>query len=346
MLKSHKTNNIGPWFVAVGFIRPHVDWSSPPEFWEYYSQDECRNDVATHKSAPPTSPKIAWVDGGYVDKKSGDLGENYHFNATLPVNDSIASIWRRGYYSAVAYTDYNIGKVLKAIDDLGFTNDTVVALMADHGYQLGEHSMWEKYTNWELSTRVPMMLSVPWKPQSHGIVSTALVENVDMYPTLAAAAGLPAPPMDCDNITKYPGGFNGTCIEGSDLTPLLDEPFRPWKKAAFSQYARCNLNKTTGYYSRCSGSDRSQIEVMGYSIRTTNFRFTEWFDFNTTALRPDFSNTVAMELYDHTNDEGNDFNSYDQVNLADHPDYATIVKEHRDIIREGWVKQRPFAVMN
>jgi hypothetical protein len=74
LLSSHKANNISPWFVAVGFIRPHVDWSAPQQFWDLYPEDECKNDLPKHKTAPPTAPKIAWVDGGYVDKKSADVG--------------------------------------------------------------------------------------------------------------------------------------------------------------------------------------------------------------------------------------------------------------------------------
>eukprot|EP01052_Picozoa_sp_SAG31_P025875 SAG31_NODE_2299_length_5981_cov_2.649439_4_plen_197_part_00 len=181
-----KTYGISPWFVAAGFIRPHVDWSSPSRFWENYPEEECSQDVAKHRSAPPTSPKIAWVDGGYVDRKSADVGPDYRFNATAPINDSLATLWRRGYYSAVSYVDWNIGKVLTELQNLEFEQNTVVVLNADHGYvsvlfwnvpplacflhsaaataracslivvplvgychgcqQLGEHSMWEKYT--------------------------------------------------------------------------------------------------------------------------------------------------------------------------------------------------------
>ena len=81
-----------PWFHAVGFIRPHVDWSAPQRFWDLYPEDKCKGDLAKHKSAPPTAPKIAWVDGGYVDGKKGDVGPGYRFNATVPVPDSVANM--------------------------------------------------------------------------------------------------------------------------------------------------------------------------------------------------------------------------------------------------------------
>lgn len=134
LMSSHKTHGISPWFVAVGFIRPHVDWSSPSRFWENYPEEECSHDVAKHRSAPSTSPRIAWVDGGYVDKKSADVGPGYHFNATTSVNDTVAALWRRGYYSAVSYVDWNIGKVLTELRSLEFEENTVVVLNADHGY--------------------------------------------------------------------------------------------------------------------------------------------------------------------------------------------------------------------
>ena len=143
LLTSHKAMGItAPFFVAVGFIRPHVDWSAPQEFWDLYTESAL--DVAVHKTAPPTAPKVAWVDGQYVDGKSGDVGPHYHFTANTSVPDSVARHWRHGYYAAVSYVDSNIGKVLQALDDLGFAENTVVGLIADHGYQLGEHAMWEK----------------------------------------------------------------------------------------------------------------------------------------------------------------------------------------------------------
>ena len=113
-----------------------------------------------------------------------------------------------------------------------------------------------RYTNWELAARVPFILAVPWKAASHGRVTSAVTENVDVYPTLASAAGLPVPEIGCDG-----------CIEGDDATPLLDEPARAWKSAAFSQYARCDKNLSTGYYQRCSGDARDVIQTMGYSVR-------------------------------------------------------------------------------
>lgn len=140
LLESHKANGVGPWFHAVGFIRPHVDWSSPQAFWDLYDPELV--ELPKHKTAPPTAPKVAWVDGGYVDQKAGDLckagpdsctADEKKFNATRPVPDHVSKVWRRAYYAAVSYVDSNIGKVLDALDRLGLTDDTVVGLIADHG---------------------------------------------------------------------------------------------------------------------------------------------------------------------------------------------------------------------
>eukprot|EP00040_Diaphanoeca_grandis_P034611 m.215491 g.215491 ORF g.215491 m.215491 type:complete len:620 (+) comp33188_c0_seq1:219-2078(+) len=333
LMTSHKANNVSPWFVAVGFIRPHVDWSAPQRFWDLYPESQCSNDVALHKTPPPGSPKIAWVDGGYVDKKSGDVGPNYHFNASIPVNDSVANTWRRGYYAAVSYMDWNVGKVLDALDDLGFAQNTVVGFFADHGYQIGEHGMWEKYTNWELAARVPFILAVPWKTKSHGMATDALTENVDVYPSLATIAGLPTPMIACVN-----------CIEGDDVSPLLDTPTMPWKAAAFSQYARCALDNTTGYYTRCSGTALDALQTMGYSIRTGRWRYVEWFPFNDHTLKANMNITIAKELYDHGDDAGNDMD-FTESNVVDDPNNAAVVSELALKIRQGWIAQRPQTMV-
>ena len=145
-----------------------------------------------------------------------------------------------------------------------------------------------------------------------------------MYPSLAAAAGLPPPATECRG-----------CLEGHSATPLLDNPGLEWKKAAFSQYGRC-ARDASGYYQRCSGFDRTAIEVMGYSARTQKFRYTEWFRYNNSTLSPDMNYTVAVELYDHSNDRGDDFDGYDQINLAGNSSYADVLALHATIIREGW----------
>ena len=118
----------------------------------------------------------------------------------------MANTWRRAYYASVSYVDSNIGKLLDALDALGFTDDTVVSLSADHGMQIGEQGMWQKSTLWEISARSPWILAAPHKPQNHGKVTTALTENVDLYATLASIAGLPPPAI---------GGGGG--VEGDDL---------------------------------------------------------------------------------------------------------------------------------
>ena len=126
----------------------------------------------------------------------------------------------------------------------------------------------EKYTNWELAARVPLIIAAPNKPASHGVVTLAMAELVDVFPTVAELAGLPPPQTAC------PG-----CNEGDSAAPLFTQLHQPWKKAAFSQYARCSRNNITGYYVRCSGAARDDpavFQAMGYSVRTLQWRYVEW----------------------------------------------------------------------
>jgi arylsulfatase A-like enzyme len=183
-----------------------------------------------------------------------------------PAEGSLSEAQRRrlkhGYYAAVSFVDAQIGRLLDELDRLELTDDTIVVLWGDHGWKLGEHNSWCKQTNYEVDTRAPLMIRLPGA-RGNGRSCHALVEFVDIYPTLCELAGLPLPAH----------------LQGASLAPLVQGRAASVKAAAFSQFRR----RHTG------------VEYMGYAMRTERHRYVEWLDRAT-------AKTVAVELYDHERD--------------------------------------------
>lgn len=180
--------------------------------------------------------------------------------------------------------------------------DTHVSLCA--GY-------WEKKANSDIVVRVPMLLHVPWATPSAGQHTMSPTELVDVFPTLASLAGVPPPPN----------------VSGTDLSPLLADPSVPLKDAAYHQYPACNITTTDVPRVQCDGCPRHNFTFMSYSMRTADWRYTAWFPWNGTALRPIFSDHFAAELYNHTGDDGTaatgSLTDFENVNLAEElPDVA------------------------
>jgi arylsulfatase A-like enzyme len=182
--------------------------------------------------------------------------------------------------------------VLDELDRLGLRENTIVILWGDHGWKLGEHSAWAKHSNTENDTHAPLLISVPGMKRA-GATTKALVEFVDIYPSLAELAGLQLPAH----------------LEGTSFKPLLDDPERPWKSAAFSQYPRNKL--------------------MGYSMRTDRHRFTIWVD------AKDHAKVDAIELYDHQNDP------QENTNVANDPANAATVAQLTAQWKKGWQVAKP-----
>jgi arylsulfatase A-like enzyme len=192
-------------------------------------------------------PPLAGSNWGELRKYSGMPAKG-----PMPRDEAIRLI--HGYWACVSYVDALVGKMLRELEQSGLRRNTVVILWGDHGWKLGDYGAWCKHTNLEWDTHVPLILSVPGQDTA-GQRSRALVEYVDVFPTLAELCGLEVP---------------GSC-EGASFVPLLSEPNQNWKEAAFSQYPRGN--------------------AMGYSLRSGDWRYTEWID---RASRK----CVASELYD------------------------------------------------
>ena len=288
-IKALEENRDQPFFLAVGFMKPHLPFSCPKKYWDIYDRDSIAPPVNPKK--PAGAPEIAlhdWVElRGYTDIP--DKG---------PLSTAKIAELRHGYYACVSYTDAQIGKLLDSLNRLNLAHNTVIVLWGDHGWHLGEHALWCKTTNFELDTRVPMIVAAPRQKRA-GAKTDALVEFVDIYPTLVELCAL-----------SMPKG-----LEGVSVAPLLNNPNRPWKKAAFSQFPR------PWFY-------KKQPAVMGYTIRTGRHRYTEWLDFKTREV-------LARELYDHPNDSG------ETVNLADKREHAQEVQRLSKMLRAGWRASLP-----
>ncbi len=273
-----------PFFLAVGYQRPHLPFVAPKRYFDLYPRDEIT--LATNPRPPRDCPSIALSTWGELRAYKG-------IPAKGPLPDETARDLIRAYYAAVSYIDAQIGRLMAALDELGLEDNTVVILCGDHGWHLGDHGLWCKHTNFESAARVSLILRVPG--QKHpGAKSSALVEFVDIYPTLCELCGLPLPEG----------------LEGTSMGPLLEEPNRPWKTAAFSQYPR--------------GA------AMGYTMRTERFRYTEW-------RRRKGGEPLAVELYDHENDP------QENVNLADQPEYREIRGKLSEQLKAGWQAAVPVT---
>jgi len=273
-----------PFFLAVGFAKPHLPFVSPKKYWDMYDPAEIK--LAANPYRPKDAPEYALATSGELRNYLGMPGEG-------PVSDDLARKLKHGYYAAASYTDAQIGKVLNELERLGLGNNTIIVLWGDHGWKLGEHGEWCKHSNVENDTNAPLLFSAPGM-KAAGQTTKALVEFVDIYPSLAEAAGLPLPPH----------------LEGISFKPLLDDPKRPWKSAAFSQYPRGK-------------------KLMGYSMRTDRYRFTAWLD------RQDHSKVEAIELYDHQTDP------QENQNIANAPGNADLVKRLTAQWKQGWQAAKP-----
>jgi len=178
------------------------------------------------------------------------------------IDDATARRLRHGYYAAISYMDAQVGLILDALEKEGLADNTVIVLWGDHGWQLGEHGLWHKHTNFEVSARAPLLISMPGQ-KAAGRKSASLAEFIDIYPTLADVCGLPKPKD----------------IEGVSLRAVLNDAEAKVRPVAISQYPRSDAGKS----------------LMGYSIRDDRWRLTLWRDRAENTIH-------ATELYDEVND--------------------------------------------
>ena len=213
-----------PFFLAVGFVRPHVPLVAPKKYFDRYDR------------ADMEAPIVPEND---LDDVPGIIRGYKRNSTTYGVTPELHKGLLQAYYASVSYMDAQVGRVLDALDEKKLTDNTIVVFSSDHGYLLGHHHKYQKQHLFEEATRVPFIISVPWLKDQHGRGTTKITELVDLYPTLAELAGLPAP----------------NTLQGASLTPLLsDTESSAWKKEQAFTISR-------------SG---------GESLRTKDWRFTQW----------------------------------------------------------------------
>jgi iduronate 2-sulfatase len=217
-----------PFFMAVGMVRPHIPFTAPKRYWDQYDPRQINvPDSARTQGAPA----LAFAN-------FPDLRNYPEVPKKGVVPPDVARLLIHGYYASVSYMDAQVGKVLDELERQGLAQNTIVVLAGDHGWKLGERGNWDKHGNFELDLRVPLIV---YRPRQRPGSSPALVELVDLFPTLTDLCALPAVAQR----------------EGVSVAPLLKKPALRWKRAAFSQYQR-------------------RGNVMGYTLTDGQWRYTEW----------------------------------------------------------------------
>lgn len=241
-----------PFFIAAGFARPHLPFSAPKKYWDLY--DPAKFPLPKINTPPEGAPQWAYKRGA-----SGEMSNYKPLPTKGPVDDDLTRQLIHGYYASTSYTDAQIGKVLSALDRLELTDNTIVVLWGDHGFHLGELGFWTKHVNYELATRIPIIIAAPGVTKP-GSSTKQPAETVDLFPTLAALAGLPAP--------------NGPQpIDGINLIPVLREPEHRLRDHAYHCFPKGGK--------------------LGRAIRTERYRLVDWRPVGKPNADP------VYELYDY-----------------------------------------------
>ncbi len=312
-----------PFFMGLGFYKPHLPFVAPKKYWDMYDPEAIQ--LADNPFAPKNAPSVGL-------HSSFELRVRHGIPKAGDIPDDMARTLIHAYLACASYVDAQIGKVLAELDRLGLSDNTIIMVWGDHGWHLGEHGIWGKATNYEIATRVPLIVSAPGM-KACGKSSDVLVELLDMYPTLCELAGLSVPRH----------------VEGKSFAPLLHDPDREWKKAVFSQFPCPALrewaalplsegmrqtffgpliqyvedrlkDEEPGQWSR----DTYENHLMGYTVRTDRYRFVCWVDDR------DREHAIAMELYDHKIDTD------ENINIVGNRENEQLVKKLMRELRRVW----------
>lgn len=261
------SNTGEPFFLAVGFWKPHLPFNAPKKYWDMYNEADIP--LAANPFMPENAPAEASHEWTELRRMYDGIPKKG------PVSDDLAKKLIHGYYACVSYTDAQIGKVLSELDRLGLAENTVVVLWGDHGWHLGEHGLWCKHCNFDKVLNAPLIVQAPGKAK--GAKTNTLVEFIDIYPTLCDLTGLDKPEH----------------LDGESLVPVLSDPEKEHKEAAFSRYHD------------------------GESVITKNFIYTQWSS---------DGEIVGKMLYDHSNDPK------ENINVVNDPQYREVVEELSQLI--------------
>ena len=284
-----------PFFIAVGFLKPHLPFNAPLRYWDLYREDDI--DLASNPLMPVAAPREAMHSWGELRKFEGIP------KAPHPVPDAMAKKLVHGYLASVSYSDAQVGKLLAKLKQLDLDDNTIVILAGDHGFSLGEHGLWVKHSPFDVATRTPLIVKLPTKlteksamglllgstlstsseptPNLKPGVGTAegLVEFVDIFPTVLELLGKPKLPQ----------------LQGDSFVSQLLDVNAPGKVAVFPRWHAADV------------------------IKTDRYAMTEWFDQQ--------GQVTARMMFDHLNDPK------ETVNLAEHKDYKSLVADlHEQLI--------------
>ena len=270
-LLEERAKTAQPFYLAVGFYRPHTPFIAPKKYFAQYNQDDI---------ALPTIPpdlKQRFPAPALANQKPAEVA----------MSDALRKRAIQAYSASTSFMDAQVGVVLDALERLGLADSTIVVFQSDHGYHLGEKNLWQKMSIFEESARVPLIIAAPGA-KSNGKTCYRTVELVSLHKTLTDLCGVPA----------------GPAAQGYSLTPLLRDPAREWSHPAYSQVTRARGTGGT--------------PIMGRSVRTERWRYTEWDE-----------GRAGTELYDHDQDPA------EMTNLATAATHRKSVAKLRKLLHRG-----------
>jgi len=289
-----------PFFLAIGYYRPHLPFVAPTKYWDLYDREGLS--MASNPFLPKDSPVMA-MNSAYELKGCYDL-EHVKHPSVAGLTEEEARLLKHGYYASVSFVDACFGKLMRGLAELGLDQNTIVVVWGDHGWKLGEHGSWCKQTNYDIDTRVPLLVRVPGQAVT-GVTCSALVELVDLYPTLCDAADIPIP----------------NDMEGTSFAPLLFDPNQKWKSAAFSQFHRSpRVTPDKGDY-------------MGLSMVTQRHHYVEWRHWDDENKK--VGDLAATELYDLESDPE------ENVNIAGRAEGKHLIPALAQQLKAGWKATSP-----
>lgn len=248
-------------FMTLGFKKPHLPFTPPKKYWDLYNRDEIK--LAPFQEQAKDSPSYAYHSFGEL-KNYSDIPANLDNQGRVVPSKQKELI--HGYYASVSFVDAQLGKVLDFLDTSGLRENTVVVLIGDHGWHLGDHGLWNKHSNFEQATRTPIMILTP--NRTKGRTNASPVELIDAFPTICELANIEAL----------------SHLQGTSLVPILNGTKASVKEIAISQYPRHGAK-------------------MGYAARSDRYRYIEWKSGNYKKSKDYIKGKIlSRELYDYKKD--------------------------------------------